>query len=77
MSEGRARSIAAPRTITNQDGLDGLVVLVTGASSGLGEQLARSLVAGGARPVLVARRAERLERSRPSSVGQRTRSPAT
>jgi hypothetical protein len=45
----------------NQDGgLDGLVVLVTGASSGLGEQLARSLVASGARPVLAARRAERL-----------------
>src|SRR5256714_7373028 len=40
--------------------LDGLVVLVTGASSGLGAQLARSLVAHGARPVLAARRAERL-----------------
>jgi NAD(P)-dependent dehydrogenase (short-subunit alcohol dehydrogenase family) len=46
----------------HQDGsLDGLVVLVTGASSGLGEQLARSLVARGARPVLAARRAERLQ----------------
>jgi NAD(P)-dependent dehydrogenase (short-subunit alcohol dehydrogenase family) len=43
------------------DGLDGHVVLVTGASSGLGEQLARSLVARGARPVLAARRAERLQ----------------
>ena len=32
----------------------------TGASSGLGEQLARSLVAHGARPVLAARRADRL-----------------
>src|SRR5271165_1021294 len=42
------------------DSLDGLVVLITGASSGLGEQLARSLVARGARPVLAARRAERL-----------------
>ena len=42
-------------------GLDGRVVLVTGASSGLGEQLARSLVAHGARPVLAARRAERLD----------------
>ncbi len=42
------------------DGLEGLVVLVTGASSGLGEQLARSLVAHGARPVLVARREGRL-----------------
>lgn len=42
------------------DGLEGLVVLVTGASSGLGEQLARSLVAHGARPVLAARREGRL-----------------
>ncbi len=42
------------------DGLEGLVVVVTGASSGLGEQLARSLVAHGARPVLVARREGRL-----------------
>jgi NAD(P)-dependent dehydrogenase (short-subunit alcohol dehydrogenase family) len=37
------------------------VVVVTGASSGLGEQLARTLVAHGARPVLAARRAERLD----------------
>jgi NAD(P)-dependent dehydrogenase (short-subunit alcohol dehydrogenase family) len=36
------------------------VVLITGASSGLGEQLARTLVRVGARPVLAARRAERL-----------------
>ena len=41
--------------------LAGHVVVVTGASSGLGEQLARSLVAHGARPVLAARRAERLD----------------
>ena len=40
--------------------LSGRVVLVTGASSGLGEQLARTLVAHGARPVLAARRVERL-----------------
>jgi NAD(P)-dependent dehydrogenase (short-subunit alcohol dehydrogenase family) len=39
----------------------GHVVVVTGASSGLGEQLARSLVKHGARPVLAARRAERLD----------------
>jgi len=36
------------------------VVIVTGASSGLGEQLARALAAAGATPVLAARRAERL-----------------
>jgi NAD(P)-dependent dehydrogenase (short-subunit alcohol dehydrogenase family) len=38
------------------------VVIVTGASSGLGEQLARALAAAGATPVLAARRAERLAR---------------
>ncbi|MEA2312878.1 MAG: hypothetical protein QOE28_2846 [Solirubrobacteraceae bacterium] len=38
------------------------VVIVTGASSGLGEQLARALAAAGATPVLAARRAERLSR---------------
>ena len=35
-------------------------MIVTGASSGLGEQLARSLAAAGATPVLAARRADRL-----------------
>ncbi|MHB8695572.1 MAG: SDR family NAD(P)-dependent oxidoreductase [Solirubrobacteraceae bacterium] len=40
--------------------LEGLVVLVTGASSGLGEQLARSIVGCGAHAVLAARRGERL-----------------
>ena len=37
------------------------VVVVTGASSGLGEQLARALVVLGARPVLAARRIDRLD----------------
>jgi NAD(P)-dependent dehydrogenase (short-subunit alcohol dehydrogenase family) len=36
------------------------VVVVTGASAGLGAQLARALVSAGAVPVLAARRAERL-----------------
>ena len=36
------------------------VVIVTGASSGLGEQLARALAEDGAVPVLAARRADRL-----------------
>src|SRR5204863_508506 len=40
--------------------LDGHVDVVTGASSGLGEQLARALAAAGATPVLAARRAEPL-----------------
>jgi NAD(P)-dependent dehydrogenase (short-subunit alcohol dehydrogenase family) len=40
--------------------LEDRVVIVTGASSGLGEQLARALAGAGALPVLAARRAERL-----------------
>jgi NAD(P)-dependent dehydrogenase (short-subunit alcohol dehydrogenase family) len=42
--------------------VQGHVVIITGASSGLGEQLARALAAAGATPVLAARRAERLAR---------------
>jgi NAD(P)-dependent dehydrogenase (short-subunit alcohol dehydrogenase family) len=40
--------------------LEDRVVIVTGASSGLGEQLARALAEAGAVPVLAARRADRL-----------------
>jgi NAD(P)-dependent dehydrogenase (short-subunit alcohol dehydrogenase family) len=40
--------------------LESQVIIVTGASSGLGEQLVRALAAAGATPVLAARRAERL-----------------
>src|ERR1700684_1616916 len=40
--------------------LAGRVVIVTGASSGIGESTARLLHAAGARPVLAARRADRL-----------------
>lgn len=41
--------------------LDGKVALVTGASSGLGERFARVLHGAGARVVVAARRADRLE----------------
>lgn len=41
--------------------LDGRVALVTGASSGLGERAARVLHAAGARVVVAARRADRLD----------------
>ena len=42
--------------------LSGRTALVTGASSGIGESMARTLAAAGARVVLAARRIERLER---------------
>jgi NADP-dependent 3-hydroxy acid dehydrogenase YdfG len=45
----------------NSNELEGKVVLVTGASAGIGEALAREAVAGGGRVVLVARRRERVE----------------
>ncbi|MDA0158672.1 SDR family oxidoreductase [Solirubrobacter ginsenosidimutans] len=41
--------------------MDGRVVIITGASSGLGAQLARAIGAAGGIPVLAARRAERLD----------------
>jgi NAD(P)-dependent dehydrogenase (short-subunit alcohol dehydrogenase family) len=53
-------------------GLEGRVVVVTGASSGLGEQLARALAGAGAVPVLAARRAERLEALREEVPGADT-----
>jgi NAD(P)-dependent dehydrogenase (short-subunit alcohol dehydrogenase family) len=40
---------------------DGQVVLITGASSGIGASLAREFARGGAHTVLVARRVERIE----------------
>jgi NAD(P)-dependent dehydrogenase (short-subunit alcohol dehydrogenase family) len=53
MSDQNAMGSAAMR-------LDGHVVVVTGASAGLGEQLGRALAACGAVPVLAARRTGRL-----------------
>src|SRR4051795_10050266 len=47
----------------------GRVVIVTGASSGLGRQLAGALAGAGATPVLAARRADRLARLREELPG--------
>jgi len=41
--------------------LDGRVIVITGASSGLGEQIARAVSRAGGLPVLAARRKERLD----------------
>jgi NAD(P)-dependent dehydrogenase (short-subunit alcohol dehydrogenase family) len=51
---------------------DGNVVIVTGASSGLGAQLAAALAGAGAVPVLAARRADRLEALREQIDGADT-----
>jgi NAD(P)-dependent dehydrogenase (short-subunit alcohol dehydrogenase family) len=54
--------------------IEGKVVAVTGASSGIGEATARLLADGGARVVLGARRTERLDaiaRARYATVGER------
>src|SRR4051795_7932143 len=58
--------------MTAEDGLQDRVVIVTGASSGLGEQLARALAEAGAVPVLAARRADRLDALREDSPGADT-----
>ena len=55
-------TIIQPSTPLDLFRLDGQVVLVTGASSGLGDHFARVLHAVGAQVVVTARRSDRLER---------------
>src|SRR3954468_23630351 len=55
--------------MVTKNGHDGAVVIVTGASSGLGRQLAGALAAAGAIPVLAARRADRLAHLRDELPG--------
>ena len=47
--------------------IQGMVILITGASSGIGEATARHLAEAGASVMLGARRAERLDSSSPRS----------
>jgi len=54
--------LADPATAHDRFGIEGRVAIVTGASSGLGEGVARALAAAGARVAVVARRYERLAR---------------
>ena len=46
------------------DNIAGKVIVITGASSGMGEAAARHLAAKGARVVLGARRSDRIEAAR-------------
>src|SRR4051812_26405193 len=49
--------------------VDGQVIVVTGASSGLGEQVGRAIARAGGVPVLAARRKERLDALREDIPG--------
>lgn len=68
---GLSRPIETPRSAVrsllgrlNEHGFSGQTAVVTGASSGVGEQTARRLAQAGATVVLVARREQELERVR-------------
>jgi NAD(P)-dependent dehydrogenase (short-subunit alcohol dehydrogenase family) len=61
-----------PGTRSNGHSLAGRVVIVTGASSGLGEQVARALTAASATAVLAARREDRLASLREQLPGAET-----
>ncbi len=68
-SADQAPQAAAPDGKSNGQGLAGRRVLVTGASSGLGEHFARLCAANGARVAVAARRRERIDALTESLIG--------
>ena len=71
-----SRSWAEGRVLSTRVQLQGSTVLLTGATGGIGQAIARALDARGARVVLNARRASSSSRSRPRSAGGRRRCAA-
>ncbi|XP_058066468.1 dehydrogenase/reductase SDR family protein 7-like [Anopheles bellator] len=69
------RILAMLREKRNTRSLNGKVVLITGASSGLGEALAHSFFLAGCKVVLAARRKEELERVRKDLLAIHTTVP--
>jgi dehydrogenase/reductase SDR family protein 7 len=58
------------QTVSERESFQGKVIWITGASSGIGEELALSFAASGARVVLSARREEELQRVREDCVSR-------
>lgn len=63
------------RLTTRSSSLEGKVVLITGASSGLGEAMARCFYKEGCKLIIAARRYSELERVRDQLVGSSYRTP--
>ncbi|MEZ2587250.1 SDR family NAD(P)-dependent oxidoreductase [Kluyvera intermedia] len=55
------------------DNIAGKVIVITGASSGMGEAAARHLAANGAKVVLAARRLDRIEELSPANWNSRAK----